>query len=113
MKQFGGAFTPSSSRPSRRWRGTIVTVSISARKAISDAVTPRGRGKAIEGVNRKADAISINHEGRDLIVFLRMIQVVLVVTLTSTVCFAFLCFPVFYSYLIVAYFLFKCAIDYY
>lgn len=56
-KQFGGAFTPSSSRPSRRWRGTIVTVSISDRKAISEAVTPRGRGKAIEGVNRKMKAI--------------------------------------------------------
>ena len=70
MKQSGGAFTPSSSRPSRRWRGTIVTVSISARKAISGAVTPRGRGKAIEGVYRKAQAISINHESRALIVFL-------------------------------------------
>lgn len=56
-KQFGGALTPSSSRPSRRWRGTIVTVSISARKAISEAVTPRGRGKAIESANRKMKAI--------------------------------------------------------
>lgn len=43
-----GKLTPRSSRPSRRWRGTIVTISISARKAISEGVMPRGRGKAIE-----------------------------------------------------------------
>lgn len=39
---------PNSSRPSRRCRGIIVTISISARKAISEGVMPRGRGKAIE-----------------------------------------------------------------
>lgn len=48
--------TPSSSRPSRRWRGTTVTVSISARKAISVGVMPRGRGKAI-GASRQREKI--------------------------------------------------------
>lgn len=46
--QFLIQLTPSSSRPSRRCRGMMVTVSISARKAISGGVMPRGRGKAIE-----------------------------------------------------------------
>lgn len=48
-----GQPTPSSSRPSRRWRGTIVTISISARKAISEGVMPRGRGNAIEVHSRE------------------------------------------------------------
>lgn len=41
------ALTPSSSRRSKRWRGTMVTISISQRKAISGGVRPEGRGKAI------------------------------------------------------------------
>lgn len=39
--------TPSSSRPSRRCRGIMVTISISQRNAISGGVTPRGRGNAM------------------------------------------------------------------
>lgn len=52
--------TPSNSRPSRRWRGTTVTVSISARKAISEAVMPRGSGKAIFGGTRQQLSVQIN-----------------------------------------------------
>ena len=43
----GGALTPSNCRPSRRWRGTIVTSSISQRKAVSGGVRPGGRGWAM------------------------------------------------------------------
>lgn len=47
-KGHGKELTPKSSSPSNRWRGTIVTISISARNEISGGVMPRGRGKAID-----------------------------------------------------------------
>lgn len=51
----GGRYglTPSNSRPSRRCRGTTVTSSISARKAISAGTMPRGKGKAIGGSRQR------------------------------------------------------------
>ena len=42
-----GALTPNSCKPSSRWRGMIVTSSISQRKAVSGGVRPEGRGRAI------------------------------------------------------------------
>jgi hypothetical protein len=42
-----GRRTPSSSRPSRRWRGMIETSSISHMKAISGGVSPGGSGSAM------------------------------------------------------------------
>lgn len=47
MQEQKDMLTPSSSMLSRRCRGTIVTISISARKATSDGVSPGGKGWAI------------------------------------------------------------------
>jgi len=44
--------TPSNSSPSSRCRGTMVTVSISQRKATSGGVRPVGKGSAIVAVQR-------------------------------------------------------------
>ena len=44
--------TPSRLRPSSRWRGITVTISISHKKAVSAGVKPGGRGNAIMILSR-------------------------------------------------------------
>jgi len=50
-----GRLTPSSSRPSRRWRGITVTSSISQRKATSVGMRPGLRGKAMLSIDRSRE----------------------------------------------------------